>query len=190
MRTFRFITAGSSSSVAQDQTIACNLHLEPAGDVSSTQPDDCSCHTEADCLNPRMFNWIEPQQLWTTSMKNYRLHRPPRFFFKILQKSKNKWLFQFGHQIGGTWLSLIKILLQVLLATTTSFLTLLMNRKRVHFKFYQSSFDQLLCPKRYFWFQYFVLTFIHCNQVMKDIENINTFHKTTIYGLGFGCESF
>ena len=168
MRTFRFITAGSSSSVAQDQTIACNLHLEPAGDVSSTQPDDCSCHTEADCLNPRMFNWIEPQQLWTTSMKNYRLHRPPRFFFKILQKSKNKWLFQFGHQIGGTWLSLIKILLQVLLATTTSFLTLLMNRKKGSFQ----------------------VTFIHCNQVMKDIENINTFHKTTIYGLGFGCESF
>ena len=49
MRTFRFIIAGSSDTEAQNQTIACNLHLEPVDDVSSTQPDDCSCHTEADC---------------------------------------------------------------------------------------------------------------------------------------------
>ena len=51
MRTFRFIIAGSSETEAQNQTIACNLHLEPVDDVSSTQPDDCSCHTEADCRN-------------------------------------------------------------------------------------------------------------------------------------------
>ena len=50
MRTFRFITAGSSASEAQDQTIACNLHLEPLDDISSTQPDDCTCHTEDDCI--------------------------------------------------------------------------------------------------------------------------------------------
>ena len=49
MRTFRFITAGSSATEAQDQTIACNIHLEPADNVKSTQPEDCSCHTEADC---------------------------------------------------------------------------------------------------------------------------------------------
>ena len=54
---FRFITAGSSASDAQNQTIACNLHLEPVDDVTSTQPDDCSCHTEDDCLNPRMFDY-------------------------------------------------------------------------------------------------------------------------------------
>ena len=52
MRTFRFITAGSSSSEAQNQTIACNLHLDPIVDVTSDQPDDCSCHTEADCATP------------------------------------------------------------------------------------------------------------------------------------------
>ena len=51
MRTFRFITAGSSATELQNQTIACNLHLEPVDDVTSTQPDDCSCHTEADCLD-------------------------------------------------------------------------------------------------------------------------------------------
>ena len=51
MRTLRFIIAVSSATEAQDQTIDCNLHLEPVDDVSSTQPDDCSCHTEADCLN-------------------------------------------------------------------------------------------------------------------------------------------
>jgi len=58
MRTFRFITAGSSASEAQDQTVACNLHLEPANDVTSTQPENCSCHTEADCLTPA--DWIIP----------------------------------------------------------------------------------------------------------------------------------
>ena len=54
MRTFRFITTDSSSTEAQDQTIACDLHLEPANDVASTQPNDCSCHTEAECLKPHM----------------------------------------------------------------------------------------------------------------------------------------
>lgn len=55
MRTFRFIIAGSSATEAQDQTIDCNLHLEPVDDVSSTQPDDCSCHTETDCLNQGFY---------------------------------------------------------------------------------------------------------------------------------------
>ena len=50
MRTFRFITTGSSANKAQDQTIACNLHLEPLDDVSSTQPDDCTCYTEDECV--------------------------------------------------------------------------------------------------------------------------------------------
>ena len=54
MRTFRFITTDSSATEAQDQTINCKLHLERANDVTSTQPNDCSCHTEAECLNPRM----------------------------------------------------------------------------------------------------------------------------------------
>ena len=52
MRTFRFIVAGSSSSEAQDQTLACNLHLDPIADVTSDQPEDCSCHTQADCATP------------------------------------------------------------------------------------------------------------------------------------------
>ena len=52
MRTFRFIVAGSSATEAQDQTIACNLHLEPIGEITSTQPEDCSCHTESICQNP------------------------------------------------------------------------------------------------------------------------------------------
>ena len=50
MRTFRFITAGSNSDEEQNQTIACNLHLEPLDDVSSTQPEDCTCHTEDECV--------------------------------------------------------------------------------------------------------------------------------------------
>ena len=52
MRTFRFMEAGAGSAEEQQQTISCNLHLEPAADVSTTQPTNCSCHTDADC-NPR-----------------------------------------------------------------------------------------------------------------------------------------
>ena len=50
MRTFRFITAGSTATDAQEQTIACNLHLEPIADVSTSQPDDCICFTQAACV--------------------------------------------------------------------------------------------------------------------------------------------
>ena len=52
MRTFRFITAGSTETDAQQQTIACNLHLEPIADVSTSQPDDCTCFTQAACATP------------------------------------------------------------------------------------------------------------------------------------------
>ena len=52
MRTFRFLVAGADAADEQQQTISCNLHLEPAADVSTTQPSDCSCYTDDDC-NPR-----------------------------------------------------------------------------------------------------------------------------------------
>ena len=52
MRTFRFIVAGADAADEQQQTISCNLHLEPAANVATTQPTDCSCYTDADC-NPR-----------------------------------------------------------------------------------------------------------------------------------------
>ena len=52
MRTFRFIVQGAGATDEQQQTISCNLHLEPAADVSTIQPADCSCHTDADC-DPR-----------------------------------------------------------------------------------------------------------------------------------------
>ena len=48
MRTFLFKTNGSSAE-EQQQTISCNLHLDPVADVSSTEPDDCSCYTEEEC---------------------------------------------------------------------------------------------------------------------------------------------
>ena len=38
MRTFRFITADSSATEAQDQLFTCNLYLEPVGEISSIQP--------------------------------------------------------------------------------------------------------------------------------------------------------
>ena len=52
MRTFRFITAGSTATDDQEQTIACNLYLEPIVDVSTSQPDDCTCFTQAACALP------------------------------------------------------------------------------------------------------------------------------------------
>ena len=58
MRTFRFITPGSSATDAQNQTISCDLHLEPANEVASAQPDDCSCHTEADCATQRSYDAV------------------------------------------------------------------------------------------------------------------------------------
>ena len=75
MRTFRFITAGSSATEAQDQTLSCNLHLEPVNDVTSTQPNDCSCHTEADCLNPGIFLQLSSTLKWTglASIENMNL---------------------------------------------------------------------------------------------------------------------
>ena len=48
MRTFLFKTQGSSAE-EQQQTLSCNLHLDPAADVSSTEPDDCSCYSEEEC---------------------------------------------------------------------------------------------------------------------------------------------
>ena len=49
VRTFRF--TGGYQTGDQDQTISCELHLEPAADVAATQPDDCSCYTEDECAN-------------------------------------------------------------------------------------------------------------------------------------------
>ena len=51
LRTFRFIVPGTQTS-DQQQRISCNLHLEPIADVSTSQPDDCSCYTEAACTGP------------------------------------------------------------------------------------------------------------------------------------------
>jgi len=62
MRTFRFITADSSATEAQDQLFTCNLYLEPVGEITSIQPEECSCHTKADCLNPVFLPWSE----WST----------------------------------------------------------------------------------------------------------------------------
>ena len=48
LRTFRFVVAGGEAD-EQEHIISCNVHLEPAADVPSTQPDDCTCYSEAQC---------------------------------------------------------------------------------------------------------------------------------------------
>ena len=49
MRTFRFTSEGTSSSDPQQQTIDCDLHLEPSANIVQEQAADCSCHTQEDC---------------------------------------------------------------------------------------------------------------------------------------------
>ena len=46
VRTFRF--AGSQDD-DQEQTITCQLHLEPVADVPEEQASDCTCFNEHDC---------------------------------------------------------------------------------------------------------------------------------------------
>ena len=48
MRTFRFISDGSATD-AQQQTISCDLHLEPTADIVQEQAADCSCYTQQQC---------------------------------------------------------------------------------------------------------------------------------------------
>ena len=43
---------------------------------------------------------------------------------------------------------------------------------------------------RNFPFSYFAFIFIHCSQVIKDINNTNNFDKTTTLYLDFGRERF
>ena len=48
LRTFRF-TNEESVTEAQEQSISCQLHLEPSEDIVEEQAADCSCYTEDDC---------------------------------------------------------------------------------------------------------------------------------------------
>ena len=48
LRTFRF-TDGQSSTDDQNQTISCELHLEPADQVSEEQAANCTCYDDDDC---------------------------------------------------------------------------------------------------------------------------------------------
>ena len=47
VRTFRF--TGDQTSGDQEQTISCELHLEPAADVPSDQAADCNCYDVEEC---------------------------------------------------------------------------------------------------------------------------------------------
>ena len=50
MRTFWF-DAQTSSATGQSQTMECEIRLDPISEVSSTQPDDCTCYTCQTCQN-------------------------------------------------------------------------------------------------------------------------------------------
>ena len=49
MRTFRFNIAGSQANEEQQQTLSCNLRLNPVNAITQDQAADCSCHTESEC---------------------------------------------------------------------------------------------------------------------------------------------
>ena len=48
LRTFRF-TDDQSHASDQEQTISCELHLEPVADVSEEQAADCTCYNASEC---------------------------------------------------------------------------------------------------------------------------------------------
>ena len=48
MRTFWF-DAQTSSATGQNQTMECQIRLDPIAEVPSTQPDDCTCYTKVAC---------------------------------------------------------------------------------------------------------------------------------------------
>ena len=50
-RTFRF--TGGQTSGDQEQTISCELHLEPAAEVTQDQASDCTCYDEAECAGKK-----------------------------------------------------------------------------------------------------------------------------------------
>ena len=43
------IRSPTSSVTGQKHTMECNLRLDPVAAASSSQPDDCSCHTQRGC---------------------------------------------------------------------------------------------------------------------------------------------
>ena len=49
MRTFRFTSGGAQSSDPQQQTIECDLHLEPIATIVQEQAADCTCYTQEQC---------------------------------------------------------------------------------------------------------------------------------------------
>ena len=49
VRTFRFNNGQSSSGDNQNQTISCQLHLEPADEIAAEQAADCNCYKEEEC---------------------------------------------------------------------------------------------------------------------------------------------
>ncbi len=63
MRTFRFISQGAQSAAAQEQTISCDLHLEPSTAIVQEQAADCSCYTQDQCQGNKGHNIVNPQPL-------------------------------------------------------------------------------------------------------------------------------
>ena len=49
MRTFRFTSGGTQSADPQQQTIDCDLHLEPTATIVQEQAADCTCYTQEQC---------------------------------------------------------------------------------------------------------------------------------------------
>ena len=53
LRTFRFTDGQSSTELDdQNQTITCELYLQPADQVPEEQAADCTCYDEDDCAGP------------------------------------------------------------------------------------------------------------------------------------------
>ena len=75
VRTFRF-TSGQSLD-DQNQTISCELHLEPVDEVAEEQAADCTCYDEEECAGETDESVLE---LMITIDDNYNVTLPNFIF--------------------------------------------------------------------------------------------------------------
>ena len=71
MRTFRFGSEGTTSSNSQQQTIDCDLHLEPNDNIVQEQAADCTCYTQEDCTQGRGGNLLFAQKISQMNLHDF-----------------------------------------------------------------------------------------------------------------------
>ena len=90
MRTFRF-TDDQSSASDQEQTISCELHLEPVADVSEEQAADCICYNASECAGLISFIYFTDRIFRLLQSSKINLRVETIAFYVRLLKLKSKY---------------------------------------------------------------------------------------------------